>query len=147
MAATIRRPLSISLRNRLIDSGRSDVLRYQAAVDASSLSYLTLDTDTGAHQPVSIARHVQIDYGICVFNASGRPIGFVQTLDQVLTSPDYAGALARGFPEILELQAVHSLALTHIVVRDRATGNLGATDVAIDGMESGTGSVAKPIRE
>lgn len=94
-------PLSLSLRAHLIDSGRSGVLRYQVAVDASSLSYLTLDASAGAHQLVSIDRRVQIDYGICEFNPAGRPIGFVEaSLDQVLTSVDYARALAHGFHSI-----------------------------------------------
>jgi len=131
-------PLSISLRARLIDTGRSDVLRYQVALDAESLSYLTLDADIGAHQPVGVDRRVQIDYGICTFNAAGRPIRFFQSsLDQTLTSVDYARALARGFPHIFELPAIPSLALTRIVVRDRATGNLGATDVPFGGTASG----------
>ena len=122
-------PLSISLRARLIDSGRSDILRYFVAVDAASLTYLTLDSDTTA-QPTSIDRHLQIDYGICTFNAAGRPTGFFEaSVDRVLTSAEYARALARGFPHTLELHAEPSPALVRVVVRDRATGNLGAIDV------------------
>lgn len=132
-------PLSISLRARLVDTGRSDVLRYQVAVDAASLTYLTVGSGAGelapqepmSREPMSIDRRVQIDYGVCTFNAAGRPIGFFQApVDQVLTSADYARALAHGFPHILEFQASASIALTRFVVRDRATGNLGATDVA-----------------
>ncbi len=131
-------PLSISLRARLIDSGRSNVLRYQVAVDAASLSYLTLNAATGARQPVGGDRRVQIDYGVCTFNASDWPIRFFQaSLDQILTPADYARALARGFPHIFELPTIPSLALTRIVVRDRATGNLGATDVPFGGTASG----------
>jgi hypothetical protein len=127
-------PLSISLRVRLIDTDSSDVLRYQVAVDAASLSYLTLDKDTGAQEPVSVNRRVQIDYGVCTFNAAGRPIGFFQApVDQVLTSVDYARALAHGFPHILEFRTSPAIALTRFVVRDRATGNLGATDVVFEG--------------
>lgn len=129
-------PLSISLHARLIDNGRSGFLRLQVAVDASSLSYLTLEGDA-AHKPTSSDRRVQVDYGVCGFNAAGRPIGFVEApLDQVLTSADFARALARGFPQLLELQAVPSLALARIVVRDRPTGNLGATDVVFGEMTS-----------
>ena len=139
-------PLSISLRARLIDTGRSDVVRFQVAVDAASLSYLTLEAGTDAHQPVSTNRRVQIDYGVCAFDAAGRPIGFFQVpLDQVLTSADYARGIARGFPHILELPAISSLALVRIVVRDRATGNLGAIDVASRGAAPGAGSVADSV--
>jgi hypothetical protein len=143
-------PLSISLRARLIDAGHSDVLHYQIAVDAESLSYLTLDADTDARQSAGGDRRVQIDYGVCTFNTSGRPIRFFQApLDQILTSADYARALDRGFPHIFELPAIPSLALTRIVVRDRATGNVGATDVALEGTAPGgissTGSAANKI--
>ena len=135
-------PLSISLRARLIDSGRSDVLRYQVAVDAESLSYLTLNADTGPRQTLGDDRRVQIDYGVCTFNASGRPIRFFQApLDQILTPEDYARAVARGFPHIFELPTIPSLALTRIVVRDRATGNVGATDVPFGGTASGAAPV------
>jgi hypothetical protein len=136
-------PLSISLRARRIDTGRSDVLHYQVAVDAASLSYLTFDAGAEARQPVSPYRRVQIDYGVCTFNAAGRPIGFFQVpLDQVLTPSDYARGLARGFPHILELPANSSLALARVVVRDRATGNLGAIDVASGGMTPGASGLA-----
>jgi hypothetical protein len=139
-------PLSISLRARLIDTGRSDVLRYQVAVEAGSLSYLTLEADTGARQTVGVDRRVQIDYGVCTFNAAGRPIRFFQaSLDQILTSAEYARALALGFPHIFELPAIPSLALTRILVRDRATGNLGATDVPFGGTAVGTQSGAGPV--
>ncbi|HTW49760.1 MAG TPA: PA14 domain-containing protein [Acidobacteriaceae bacterium] len=141
-------PLSISLRARRLDTGRSDILRYQVAVDAASLSYLTLDSGTGAHEPVSIYRRVQIDYGVCTFNAAGRPIGFFRApVDQVLTSADYARALAHGFPHILEFQASPSIALTRFVVRDRATGNLGATDVAPGGTAIHSTPAASPAAD
>ena len=41
-------PLSIMLQARLIDTGRKDVLRYLVSVDASSLSFLTLNSDSTA---------------------------------------------------------------------------------------------------
>ncbi len=136
-------PLSISLHARLIETGHSDVLRFQVAVDASSLSYVTVDADAEGHQMVSVDRRVQIDYGVCAFNAAGQPIGFFQApLDRVLTSADYARALALGFTHILELKATPSLALARIVVRDRATGNLGATDVVLGGKTPSVATVA-----
>lgn len=127
-------PLSISMKARLIESDGGELQRYQITVDASSLSYLSLAADTAARQPLSVSRRVQIDYGACSFNAAGRPIGFFwASVDQVLTSADYARALAHGFPHILQFQASPSMALTRFVVRDRATGNLGAADVPLAG--------------
>jgi hypothetical protein len=135
-------PLSISLRARLVDTGQADVLRYQVAVDAASLAYVTLDANTGVHEPLSIDRRVQIDYGVCTFNAAGRPLGFfMASVDQVLASVDYARVLAHGFPHILEFQATPAIALTRFVVRDRATGNLGAVDVAFEGPAPGAAPV------
>lgn len=140
-------PLSISLYAGVIETGRSDVLRFQVTVDAASLSYLTLDAGASGRQLVSVDRRVQIDYGICAFNAPGCPIGFFQVpFDQVLTSADYARALAHGFPHVLELRAIPSLALARFVVRDRATGNLGATDVPVGDMGPGTAAAADSVK-
>ncbi len=124
-------PPSISLRARLIDNGRSDLLRYSVAVDAASLSFLTLATDSSGRQPMSLDRSLQIDYAACNFDAAGHPINFFTVpLEQKLSSADYARALVHGFPHLFEFPAPPSLALTRFIVRDRATGNLGATDVA-----------------
>ena len=123
-------PLSISLRAHLIDTGSTGILRYNLAVDAGSLSFLTLTDATARRQPLSLDRQVQLDYGACTFDAAGHPLNFFHApLDQVLTSVDYARALAHGFPHVLEFPAPPNLALTRFIVRDRATGNLGATDV------------------
>ena len=123
-------PPSISLRARLIDNGRRDPLRYSVAVDAASLSFLTLATDSSGRQPLSLDRRLQIDYAACNFDAAGHPINFFTApLEQKLSSVDYARALVHGFPHLFEFPAPPSLALTRFIVRDRATGNLGATDV------------------
>jgi hypothetical protein len=120
-------PPSIALRVKFIDTGRTDVLRYSVAIDANSLSFVTLQ---GSERNVGIDRRAELDYGICTFDNKGLPIDFFHApVDQVLTSAEYARALDRGFPHVLEFPAPNHLALTRFVVRDRATGNLGAEDV------------------
>ncbi len=123
-------PPSIALRARMIATGSGDVLRYSVAVDAGSLSFLTLTDDGAAPGRTGADRRVQVDYGVCNFDVAGHPINFFHApVDQVLSSADYARALAHGFPHLLEFPAPKYIGLTRFVVRDRATGNLGATDV------------------
>ena len=62
----------------------------------------------------------------------------------MLASTDYARALDRGFPHTLEFAASEHIALTRVVVRDRATGNLGATDVALRQAEHSPVSQGSP---
>jgi hypothetical protein len=126
-------PPSISLRARLVDTGRTDVLHYSISIDADSLSFVTLGENG---REAGIERYVAIDYGVCNFNSRGLPIGFFRApLEKVVSSAEYARALARGFPHVLELPAQEHIAMTRVVVRDRATGNLGAVDVAFPMIE------------
>ena len=128
-------PPSILLRARFVDSGRANVLRYSVAVDADSLSFLTLGSGAPSSD-VGIDRHVNLDYGVCNFDTRGSPINFFHApLEKVLTSADYARALDRGFPHVLEFPAPPHIAVTRVVVRDRATGNLGAVDTAFPNPE------------
>ncbi len=123
-------PLSIMLQAHLINTGRSDVLRYAVSVDASSLSFLTMNGDSSGRGFAGLDRRVEIDYGTCNFDESGHPVSYFHApLEQVLTSTDYARALDRGFPHILECAASEHIAMTRVVVRDRATGNMGAADL------------------
>jgi hypothetical protein len=125
-------PLSITLQAHLIDAGRSDVVRYQVSVDASSLSFLTLNSDSANRGTAGIDRRIELDYATCNFNQSGDPVSYFHApLEQVLTSADYARAMDRGFPHILEFPASDQIAMTRVVLRDRATGNLGAADLAL----------------
>jgi hypothetical protein len=125
-------PLSISLQARLIDTGRTDVVRYFVSVDASSLAFLTLDNDATGRTSAGLNRRVAVDYGSCNFDESGKPATYFHApVEQVLTSADYARALDRGFPHILEFPASAHIALTRIVLRDRATGNMGAADLTL----------------
>jgi len=125
-------PLSIALHGRLIDTGRTNVARYLVSVDASSLSFLTMESNSGARDLAGFDRHIELDYGTCNFDANGKPISYFHApLEKVLNSADYARALDHGFPHILEFPSSGNIALTRIVLRDRATGNLGAADVTL----------------
>jgi hypothetical protein len=129
-------PLSITLQARLIDTGRTDVTRYMVSVDASSLSFLTLNKDSTGRSSAGLDRRVALDYGTCNFAESGKPTSYFHApLEQVLTSVDYARALNHGFPHILEFPASAQTALTRVVLRDRATGNMGAVDVTFQELE------------
>ena len=129
-------PLSITLQARLLDTGRTDVVRYLVSVDASSLSFLTLNNDSTGRSPAGLDRRVALDYGTCNFDEGGKPTSYFHApLEQVLTSADYARALDRGFPHILEFPASAHIALTRVVLRDRATGNMGAADVMLPQLE------------
>jgi hypothetical protein len=129
-------PLSITLQARPIDTGRTDAVRYQVSVDASSLSFLTTNSDATGTGPAGVDRRIELDYGTCNFDENGKPTSYFHApLDQVLNSADYARALDRGFPHILEFPASKHVALTRVVLRDRATGNMGAADVALPRFE------------
>jgi hypothetical protein len=125
-------PLSFTLQARLVDTGRTDVFRYLVSLDASSLSFLTLRPDSADRGFTGLDRKIDLDYGICNFDDTGQPISYYHApLEKVLTSADYARALDRGFPHLLEFPASKRIALTRVVARDRATGNLGAVDVTL----------------
>ncbi len=125
-------PASISLRAGFIESGRTDVLRYSVAIDADSLSFVTLERNGNN---AGIDRLVALDYGVCNLDSRGLPINFSQAqLEKVLTSAEYARALDRGFPHVLEFPAPERIAITRFVVRDRQTGNLGVVQVALPGI-------------
>jgi hypothetical protein len=124
-------PASISLRAGSIESGRTDVLRYSVAIDADSLSFVTLEREGNK---AGIDRLVALDYGVCNLDSRGLPINFSQApLEKVLTSAEYARALDRGFPHVLEFPAPEHIAITRFVVRDRQTGNLGVIEAAFPG--------------
>ena len=89
-------------------------------------------------------RRIELDYGTCNFDENGQAAQLLpRDHGQVLHSADYARALDRGFPHILEFPASGHIALTRVVLRDRATGNLGAADVTLH--KSGQGSKAAGI--
>ena len=123
-------PLSITIQARLIETGRTDAVRYLVSVDASSLSFLTLGGNSAGREMAGFDRRIELDYGTCNFDEGGKPVSYFHApLDQVLNSADYARALDRGFPHTLEFPASEHSALTRVVLRDRSTGNMGAADV------------------
>ena len=113
-------PSSIALSAHLIQTGKTDLLRYSLVVQADSLAFISLSGDT---------HRVQLDYGICAFDRSGNFIKFMQaSAEQVLSPVEYVTARANGFPHILQFPTPQNLGLTRFVVRDRETGNVGTID-------------------
>ena len=115
-------PSSIALEAQLVQSGNRDSLRYSLVVQADSLAFIALSDE---------ARRVQLDYGICTFNAAGLPLNFMHTsVERVLEPIEYERALVHGFANLVEFPKLGVPALARFVVRDRETGNLGSIDVA-----------------
>jgi hypothetical protein len=114
-------PSSIALHASLISTGLTDVLRYDIAVDADSLAFISLS---------DLGRRVQLDYAVCNFDRDGQPINyFSASLNQVLTPVEYARARTHGFPHLSDIPTPPHLGLSRFVVRDLVTGNYGSIDV------------------
>jgi PA14 domain len=117
--------LSIGLSARLIDTSQAGLLRFSVAVDANSLAFASLSEN---------GRRVQLDYAVCNFSSSGKPISFfTAAVDRALSPVEFARAQAHGFPHLLEFPSPRHLGMTRFLVRDRATGNIGLTDVVFYG--------------
>lgn len=126
-------PLSINIVARLLNTKRPNALGYTVTVNGNSLSYLTFrgDQPGSSSQPAGLGnpRRIQLDYGACTFDSSGRPISFFHApAEQILSEEQYSRALVDGFPHVLQLPMDPNVAVTRFVVRDRITGNLGAVN-------------------
>ena len=98
-------------------------LRFALAVETDSLVFIALSNE---------ARQVQLDYGMCTFDAEGLPLTYGHTsIERVLTPLEYEQAMSHGFLEQIELPGEAEVALVRFVVRDRQTGNLGTLTAAI----------------
>jgi hypothetical protein len=98
-------------------------LQFSVAAHTDSLTFIALQGE---------ARQVQLDYGICTFDADGLPLNYMQTsIERALTPVEYERAMARGFEEQIQLPSQGDAAVVRFVVRDRKTGNLGTLTVTI----------------
>jgi hypothetical protein len=66
-------PLSIGLQARLIDTGRTDVVRYLVSADTSSISFPAATSNATGRELAGIDRRVALHYGICNFDERGKP--------------------------------------------------------------------------
>jgi hypothetical protein len=115
-------PASIPLSVQFIPTA-DHPLQFSLAVNADSLAFIGLSGE---------ARQVQLDYGICTFDAEGLPLSYMQTsIERVLTPVEYEQTVARGFEEQIQLPGQGQAAVARFVVRDRKTGNLGTLAVTI----------------
>ena len=74
---------------------------------------------------------VQLDFGMCTFDATGEFGQYMHSSsDRQLAAADLTLAQSRGLGNLLEIPGAEPPSLARLVVRDRATGNLGIVDVA-----------------
>ncbi|MGA2538486.1 MAG: PA14 domain-containing protein [Terracidiphilus sp.] len=126
-------PPSIALEAKLVQTGDGGPVRYALVVKADSLAFISLSDEArraDEAQRAEEARRVQLDYGICTFDATGMPLKYLHTsVERVLTSLEYERALVQGLPNLLEIPESGTPVMARFVVRDRGTGNLGLIDV------------------
>jgi hypothetical protein len=116
-------PSSISIAARSIQTALTDPLRFSITVKPDSLAFISLTDET---------QRVQLDYGICTFDATGKVLRYVHTSAERVFSPEeYEQVRAHGFPNLLDFTRTGDPALARFVVRDRETGNLGSIQVLV----------------
>ena len=137
-------PPSISLAAQPVESGSTGSLRYSFIVQADSLAFISLSNE---------ARRVQLDLGVCTFDAEGIPLYFLHTsIERELTPLEYERALVLGFQKQLEFPKQGDPSLVRFVVRDRRTGNLGTLSLttanpARDGVANEQKEATQTLRE
>lgn len=100
----------------------ANATRYAAVVRPESLAAIGLDETNS---------HVQLDFGICTFDATGSVLQyFHSTIDRTLEAADMEKTLKRGYFSVLEIPGPEPPPLARLVLVDRRTGNLGMVDVA-----------------
>jgi hypothetical protein len=116
-------PASVALSARPVATASSDALRYFVTIDADSLASITMAGQN---------RRVQLDYGVCTFDAAGHGLRYMHAeIDRLLNSSEYAEAVVHGFSNLLEFPRVDKAALARVVMRDRSTGNVGLVDITL----------------
>lgn len=119
-------PPTLAMTARVLGATADRNTRYAAVIKPESLGQLGIDdTATGNALP-----HLQLDFGICIFNASGEVTDYRRSsLDQEVTEADKAKLQERGFAGLLDLLGKQPPPLVRLAVLDRNTGNLGVVDV------------------
>jgi hypothetical protein len=116
-------PPSISLAAEPLQPDNAGSLRYQFIVHADSLAFISVSDQ---------ARQLQLDVGICTFDADGIPLYFMHSpIERELTALEYQRALVHGFQKQLEFLKQGDPASVRFAVRDRRTGNLGTISLMI----------------
>jgi hypothetical protein len=96
---------------------------YSLVLQPDSLAFTSIFGDT---------RRVQLDYGVCTFDRDGKPLAYMHTnAEQKLTPELYQQVLSEGFKHNLDMPLAGDPAVMRFVVRDRETGNLGSSVVAV----------------
>jgi hypothetical protein len=112
--------LAVTAKALQVPGGQST--RYSVDIKPESLS------DIGVYGAVP---RVQLDFGMCVFDADGEVAHYLRsTVDHQLSPADMDKLPTRGFVSLLEAPGPEPPALVRLAVLDRTTGNLGVVDVS-----------------
>jgi PA14 domain len=115
-------PPTLAITAKVLDAPGGSATRYAVVIKPESLSDIGLN---------SIAPRVQLDFGMCVFNAAGEAVDYMNTtVDRQLNSTDIARSQDHGFVSLLKFPGTEPPALVRLAVLDRNTGNLGIVDVS-----------------
>jgi hypothetical protein len=114
-------PSTLAITAHPLASSGAGSTRYSVIVRPESLTGIGLDgTNT----------RVQLDFGMCTFDATGAMVQFLHSsVDHQLKPDDLDRVQSRGLVNQLAIPG-DPPPLARFVVRDRETGNLGTVDVA-----------------
>jgi hypothetical protein len=115
-------PPTVAITAKVLDVGGGSATRYAAVIKPESLSQIGIN---GA------LPHVQLDFGICVFDAEGEVADYLHsTVDHQMNDADIARLQNHGFVSLLDAPGKEPPVLARLAVLDRNTGNLGIVDVS-----------------
>ncbi len=115
-------PPTLAITAKVLDPLAGRATRYAAVIKPESLSQIGI---TG------VLRHVQLDFGICVFDADGEVANYMySTVDHQINDADMARLQNHGFVSLLDAPGKEPPVLARLAVLDRNTGNLGIVDVS-----------------
>ena len=115
-------PPTLAISAKVLDAPGGSTTRYAVAIKPESLSAIGIN---------SAIPRVQLDFGMCAFDADGEVTDYLHsTVDHQLSAADIARLPDHGFVSLLEAPGPEPPALVRLAVLDRNTGNLGVVDVS-----------------
>lgn len=115
-------PPTLAITAEVLDAPGGNSTRYAVAIKPESLGNIGIN---GA------APRVQLDFGMCVFDADGEVTRYLHSrVDHQLNASDVAHLQSHGFVSFLEAPGPTPPALVRLAILDRNTGNLGVVDVS-----------------
>jgi hypothetical protein len=115
-------PPTLAITAEVREAPGGDAMRYTVVVKPESVGYIGID---------DVLSRVQLDFGMCIFDADGEMVNRLRTtLIRPLSAADIAGLPDRGLVNSWDVRGREPPALARLVVLDRSTGNLGVVDVS-----------------